>query len=223
MVMARDSVRRSVIPALRRAFTALVVTAALLALALPAHAVADPDAKLGDATGWRSSTFMVGDSITYQGLHQLRSRGASWEVTTHPGRYVCTLKRFLKDRLANPQPLRKVVIALGTNACEGWGKPEYRSALDLLPASTAVVFVTTYRDPKRWRNTRAYRERAGVQYWYSRWMKELAAERPHTCVADWRTQAASHMGWLSDGTHLKPSIGRIQWSRIVFSAVRRCA
>ncbi len=201
----------------------MVAAAALAAIALPAHALADPDAKLGDATGWRSSTFMVGDSITYQGLRQLRSRGATWEVTAHPGRFVCNLKRFLRDRLANPHPLRKVVIALGTNACEGWGKPEYRSALDLLPASTVVTFVTTYRDPKRWRNTRAYRERAGVQYWYSRWMKELAAERPHTCVADWRTQAARHMGWLSDGTHLKVPIGRVQWSRIVYTAVRRCS
>ena len=33
------------------------------------------------------------------------------------------------------------------------------------------------------------------------WMRSVAADRPHTCVADWPAYVRSHPGLLQDGTH----------------------
>ena len=135
----------------------------------------DTDQRVG-TTGWRSGVFMVGDSVTRSGLLAgLRPQrlGHRMGGPSVPGRDVSTLPYYLKDRVAaqhalppvkhsrrwrrrHPRykatprlryPLRTTIIAMGSNASAGWTYADLRGAVNSLPKSSVLVFVTPYRDP----------------------------------------------------------------------------
>lgn len=208
----------------------------------------DTDGYVG-TRGWRSSTFMVGDSVTRQGVtwgFRPQHLAQGWEVSSVAGRDVSTLPFYLADRVAAQQrlpyvhhtkrwkrrhprlaarkfryPIKRAVIALGTNATLGWSYGDLRRAVNLLPASTVVVFVTPYRDPVKWDDTQPYRVRARVAAAYASWEHRIAEVRPHTCIADWAGFAGRYSYLVPGGVH--PSYkGTQTWARIVQSATDRC-
>jgi hypothetical protein len=207
--------------------------AVVLMLSVTADAaISDPRAHQGEVAGyadpdWRLGTykkrpkvFMVGDSITHAGRTSLNR--PKWEVSAVPGRDVCTLPYYLRDRMKALKAPKTVVVALGTNACPEWRYEDYRDALRTLPARTQVVLVTTYRDPVRYSDANElYRRRASVQSTYYRWMQTLDRVRPHTCLANWRAEVVRRPWLVHDGVHLG-TYGRKVWAATVTNAVARC-
>lgn len=145
-------------------------------------------------------TFMVGDSITAGGKADLQRLRPHWEIQGLRGRNVDCLGPIVAERLQHGW-LSRIVIALGTNAVQGWGQDDYQAVVDMLPAHVVVVFVNTYRDPAHWPATNPLRTRARVQYFYSRDMAAVAAGRAKTSVINWRGYAFHHPEMLRDGTH----------------------
>ena len=204
----------------------------------------DTDQRVG-TRGWRAGVFMVGDSVTRIGLIEgLRSLklGVGWEVSSVPGRDVSTLPYYLGDRLAAQQrvvvvkrkhghrrrvvryryPLRTAIVALGANASLGWTYADLRDAVNALPRTTTVVFVTPYRSPTAWPNSGPYRVRASMSTMYTHWETRIAQLRKHTCVAEWGSFAARWPSALHDGVH-QTDAGAKAWARIVADAVTRCS
>jgi hypothetical protein len=168
-----------------------------------------------------SATIMVGDSITQRGTDELAELRPRWEIDGLAGRNVDCLRQFIADRLAEGY-VHRVVIALGTNAMEGWGPADYQAVVDMIPARAVVVFVNTYRDPAVWPNSGPFRLRAGSQWAYSLGMAGIAAgPRPGVCVANWRAWAMNHPDELSDGVH-PDAVGQAAWARIVDEAADSC-
>ena len=252
-----------------RTFAAALV-AILLPLALlgvPAHSatysnrLTDPRAHAGEVVGaidtdtyvgtrgWRSSTFMVGDSVTHIGLvlgFRPQHLAKGWEVSAASGRDVSTLPFYLEDRVAAQRllpygqhsrrwrrrhrrtaarkfryPLKRVVIALGANATPGWSYTGLRKAVNLVPSSTTVTFVTPYRDAAQWPDSEPFRVRASVAAAYTSWEHRIAKLRRHTCIADWAGFVQRYPSAVHDGVHPTGS-GSRAWGRIVASAVDRC-
>lgn len=214
---------------------------------------ADTDGYVG-TRGWRSRTFMVGDSVTHLGdAEGFRPLGLArgWEVSSISGRDVSTLPYYLRDRVdarhpyvtvkrvrrhghhrrghrwrhvrvtSYRYPLERAVIALGANASVGWSYADLRSAVNTLPASTVLVFVTPYRDPVLWPDSGSYRVRASVAAVYAGWEARIAQTRPHTCLANWADFARRYPSVLHDGVH-PTGAGAKDWARIVAGAVKRC-
>lgn len=160
-----------------------------------------------------SSVYMVGDSITALGVDDLAE--PSWTVNGKPGRLVSTLPFFLRGHAE-----QTVVIALGTNAAPGWTEASYRKAIALLPASTRVVLVTTYRDPA-YNRSPDYKHDPAHSLAYTQAMIRIAQTRPHTCVVPWRYWARHHNGMLTEGTHPNAA-GQKVWASMVKKAVEAC-
>lgn len=181
--------------------------------------------------GWRAtsgsdtSVFVAGDSITRMSTPALRARGLRWEVDAHSGRPVTSLGWVLGERLQRGPAPRVVVAALGSNARPGWDAVAgYRSMIADLPPATTVVFVSLYRDPRYFKGRVArhrpdWNPRYAVAY--TRAMHQIAAERPHTCVAPWRQWARAHRRNLTSGVHPHRQ-GRRAWARIVARTVASC-
>lgn len=163
--------------------------------------------------------FMVGDSITAGGKADLLDLKPNWDIEALAGRNVDCLPGIVAERLTQRPMIGKLIIALGTNATEGWKQTDYEAVTNMVPSDTVVVFVTTYRDPQIWDDTMPYRTRASVQYWYSRYMNNI--ERPNTCLVPWRWYADNHPEVLADGVH--PTIdGRKIWAKKVSDTVGDC-
>ena len=202
--------------------------ALLLAFAPPAQAM-DITGSLGSTkencgtynpTDPSPHTFMVGDSITAGGKKDLAELRPNWEINGLSSRNVDCLPMFVSERLKHGY-LGRLVIALGTNAVKGWGQDDYQAVVDMVPSSTVVLFVNTYRNADLWPATNPYRTRAGVQYFYSNEMAKISSARPSTCTAHWRQYAISHPEALSDGVH--PNIeGREVWASIIDDAAQDC-
>jgi lysophospholipase L1-like esterase len=190
--------------------------------ALPqAKALARPRTTSGSDT----SVFVVGDSITRMSTPALRARGLGWEVDAHGGRPVTSLGWVLGERLQRGPAPRVVVVALGSNARRHWNAAAgYRAMIAQLPQSTTVVFVSLYRDPRYFsRHIARKRPDWNPRYSaaYTRVMYQIAAERPHTCVAPWRPWARAHRRNLTAGVHPHRH-GRRAWARIVAETVASC-
>lgn len=213
----------------RLTFLALILGLVLLAApasaaeAVPIEGIyGSPPSDCGTYTPLDPSprTFVVGDSITAAGRPDLLALHPDWEVQALAGRNVDCLPMLVSERLKHG-PLDRLVVALGTNAMPGWGEADYQAVLDMVPPTTSVVFVNTYRDPTLWPNTNLYRSRAGVQWHYSRDMAAVAASRPATCVVNWRGYAETHRGELRDGTHPK-AWARGVWARMISRTAAGC-
>lgn len=209
--------------------TALLwLCASVVLLAGPARAM-DISGSLGstagncgtyDPTDPSLHTLMIGDSITAGGKVDLEHLRPHWEINAKAGRNVDCLPMLVSERL-NHGYLGRLVIALGTNAVQGWGQDDYQMVVDMVPARTVVLFVTTYRNRDLWPSTNPYRTRASVQYFYSHEMENIACARPNTCVVPWRQYAMKHPTMLRDGVH--PTVkGREAWASMIDDAAEQC-
>ena len=159
---------------------------------------------------------VFGDSLTYHGSRPLAESRPRWHVDAVRGRQARAYPRLIQAYTETHGPPRGLVLALGTNEV-GATRELYGRALADLPARTPVVLVTTYRDPAVYGISRA-RTMARI----SRWMREAARSRPHTCIAAWRGRVIREPGLLHDGVHATAR-GEDVWARLVASAMDRCA
>lgn len=209
---------------------ASVVALVLLGAAVPGAVSAtgrraQAPAGHGTTSGSDTSVFVAGDSITRMGTRALRARGLQWQVDAHGGRPVTSLGWVLGERLQRGPAPRVAVVALGSNARPGWDAVSgYRAMIAQLPATTTVVFVSVYRNPAYY-TSRVARKRPDwnprYSLAYTRAMHQVAAARPHTCVAPWRPWAKAHRKNLTGGVHPHRQ-GRRAWARIVARTVASC-
>jgi len=144
-------------------------------------------------------SFVVGDSITMLGAPYLR-RLPDWFVYGVGGLNVTRIHKMVSNILSvNQEPGPVVVIALGTNASLLWTKAQLKAAVALLPATTTLALVTTYRDPVKFNLLfPIVGSREWFQPYYIRWVWEADSLRPNTCVVPWRSVVANQPGLLYD-------------------------
>lgn len=153
---------------------------------------------------------VFGDSMTVNARDALP---ADWGIDAAWGRGVLQLTARIKAWRGEYDFRPKVaVFALGTNEQAGWGKASYEYAASLLPAGTPVVFVNTWRP-----NAGIGTPQDGALY--SGWMAEIAAERPRTAVADWRSAASANPALMYDNLHQTRPEGVTVWAGLVTAAV----
>jgi hypothetical protein len=168
------------------------------------------------AEGARTGTLLVGDSLSWRGSNELAGLRSRWRLDAVPGRPVTQLTARVRHHLEVRGAPETLVVALGTNPRASWRKRDYVAAVGLLPAETRVLFVTPYRDPAQSSAWAVRRLDA-----YDRWMREIAATRPGTCLADWRGLVATRPELLVDGTHQSPD-GEAAWAELVSSSWDAC-
>jgi hypothetical protein len=206
---------------LRALLGALVALVVAGALASPAEAGTRLHGRqTGPATSrltWsETGSYLLGDSIGAYARAAVEERRPGWVVNAVHGRPVSELPLLVKNlRKVDKRPAR-VVIELGSNQVAGWSKADYEEAIRRLPASTRVLLVTPFKASWRWGRTAARTTAA-----YARWMNQIAARRPHTCVVPWRRAARSHPGWLRDGLHPKRAYFE-KWADILVTADDAC-
>ena len=162
--------------------------------------------------------YVVGDSLTQWGSPELAQIRPAWSINGVAGRRVSDLPRLIRSILAVDAHPRLVVVALGSNPSWGWSRADYARSVAALPASTRVVYVTTYIAP--WAPRRAASTKTLTRR-YATWMDELAAERPHTCTAPWDVVARHHQGWLLDGLH-ETTLGYMMRAQLIVRTSERC-
>jgi hypothetical protein len=191
----------------------LAVVAILLALGMtsPACAAKRTDVDLEVPV---SGVAMFGDSMTVGAKPILDARYPSWSIDAKWGRGVTQLPSRINLWLSlHENPPAIAIIALGTNEEAGWDKADYQAALRMFPYNTRVVFVNTYRPAI---------PAPGDGSLYSAWMRDLAAKRPMTTVADWRGAAIANPSYVSeDQKHQSQPEGATAWANLVISAVKR--
>lgn len=168
------------------------------------------------AEGVRRGTLLVGDSLSWRGSNELAGLRPRWRLDAVPGRAVTQLPSRVRRYLAARGAPETLVVALGTNPRAVWRKRDYVAAVALVPAETRVLFVTPYRDPATSTAWAVARLEA-----YDRWMREITADRPRTCLADWRALAAARPALLVDGTHQSPA-GEPRWAELVSTSWEAC-
>lgn len=198
----------------RRGLAALLLAAVVLLDGGVASGASSSATAGENATG---TAYMVGDSMTARSAKQIRVLRPDWDVDGVGGRQAARLVPLVRDHVNRAAgPSSEVVIALGSNEM-GASAATYRRAVDLLPASTTVVLVTVYRDPRVFGQDRDDRLAR-----ISRWMRVLAERRSNVCVADWRA-AALRFGDLviSDGVHPN-ALGKRVFAALVVAAMDTC-
>jgi hypothetical protein len=169
-----------------------------------------PEADLG-------GFYMVGDSVSWRGEDELAPRVPSWELDLRPGRRLDELPGRLAWFRANHGNPDQVIVQLGTNRRRGYGESDFRATMATLPPSTPVLFLLPYRK-NNGENVKAVRATKKA----ATWMRNLAAERPLTCLADWPAYASHHLSNLVDGEH--PDSQHEGWyGRFVTRSWNRCA
>jgi hypothetical protein len=214
----------------RRVSLAAVLIAALfigsLALAGRAYAFAHDEWSASPTEPAPDGVYVTGDSLTYWGAPDLHRLRPTWQIEGAPGRWVQDLRQQVEEILAADPSPRVMVLALGTNTAYYQDyKALYAGALGVIPSSTFVVFVSTYRDPKIYARGSAWDDNmlAYHQWHESKAMRELAVERPRTCVAPWRSLAIRHRDMVDEnGIHATRDKGRDAWARLVSRSVKKC-
>jgi hypothetical protein len=160
---------------------------------------------------------MVGDSVSWRADNELAARERDWTFDTRPGRRLDELPGRLDVYRADHGNPAQLIIQLGTNRRKGFNEDDFRTVMASLPDSTPVLFLLPYRT--------FMGDNAGPVHAtkkYASWMRRLAADRPQTCLADWPTYAAKHLGNLVDGEH--PDARHEDWyARYVFRAWGNCS
>lgn len=173
---------------------------------------------------YRPSFMMVGNSLTWYDEREFRERGVTWEISAVPGRNLSTMPYYIEDRLAHSQP-RVYIWALGTNASPGWYQAQFEEQLARFSPNTCVVLVTPYRNSRLWPSTMDYRRRAIISAHYATFMRNIAATRPRTYVADWakyvRDRYRVETQLLRDGVHTTV-LGTERRVSLITSTVRKC-
>jgi hypothetical protein len=160
---------------------------------------------------------MIGDSVSWRADDELAARERRWVLDLRPGRRLDELPGRLSWFRANHGDPSQLIIQLGTNRRQGFGEGDFKDTMATLPATTPVLFLLPYR---KFQGDNSGPVKATKKY--GRWMRELAAGRPLTCLSDWPKVAASHLGNLVDGEH--PDAQHEGWySRYVVRAWGDCA
>lgn len=194
-----------------RVRTAVAATLGGLLLAgLPSPADAGKDDE-----GDKPRVVVIGDSLTHWSKRFLVKRAPDWTIDSRRGRPVKELPELVEQHLAEGDPPQAMVLALGTNSSPEWTAQDYVDVLALVPAETAVLFVSTYRDPAVFGEEKAERLRE-----YSQWMREAAAARTLTRVVPWRSRVLKGVVTLRDGVHASRPVGERYWARLVLQRVR---
>ena len=163
-----------------------------------------------------SEVVLFGDSLSARARGKLRLLHPDWRLSAVRGRNVRRLPDLVAQHLDEHGAPGTLVVALGTNPDADWSRDSYRGVVQLLPAGTKVVFVTTYRDPEVFGV-----ERSDMLRRYSRWMRQIAAERPGTCLVPWRSRVIRRPHLMVDGVHATPRGERV-WTRLVSQGVGGC-
>ncbi len=169
------------------------------------------------ATGHHRSeatVLVIGDSLTARSRNKLEALGPTWTIDGVRGRHVSKLNDVLAVHLAQAPPPDVLVIALGTNESPRWTEDDYVRVTQMVPETTGIVFVTTYRDATTWG-----RDRADIQGVYSAWMRHIARTRPLTTTVTWRRRVTRRPALLVDGTHPTDPKGELTWARMVSNGV----
>ncbi|WP_205472814.1 hypothetical protein [Nocardioides sp. SYSU D00038] len=152
---------------------------------------------------------VIGDSITWRGTNELARLRPDWVVDGVTGRMIDeAASRLATVRAVHGEPAG-LVFALGTNPRVGFTHDDFLALVDRVPASTPILFVLPWRDPRLNPARRVSRVAS-----YASWMRQLASVRPLTCVADWEAAARQRPGLLVDGVHPTTS-GEGVWARLV--------
>lgn len=207
----------------------LAVTLVLVSVAIGNDAEAKPKRKYDEWSASptepsESGIYVTGDSLTYWGANDLKTLRPKWHIEGVPGRQVQTLKLQLDQILAaDPNP-KAIVIGLATNTMVGheydgvvYGNDHftvYPEAIVDVPASTCLVFISAYRDPKIYDESYPVWHQAWQAWQYTQAMKELDVSRPRTKIAPWRWTAANNPQLLTDGIHATVE-GRKVWAKRV--------
>lgn len=198
--------------------------AALLTIGIFAGTLAPTQAE----TPRRHSTFLIGDSTSWRLTGQYDGRAnlfhqnhLDWYVDAVGGRSLLALPTQILWYLVHVDPAPDTfIMALGTNPYPGWQKRHYQLSLALLPRTTKVVLVTPAVFGSRW-------PKSAITKTHARWLAEIAAERPHTVLADWRQKVrrsnpdprTGRSALLAEGIHQTPVTGRRAWLNLVVARV----
>lgn len=160
---------------------------------------------------------MVGDSLTRRGSDELARLRPDWLLDGASGRNLRDLGSRLRRFETEHGTPTGLVIALGTNPARGYDETDLLTLVDQLSPATPVMVVTPYRRPRLNLPAQVRKvDRAAEQ------LRQLAATRPATCVADWRGVARADPDVLVDGTHqTRPEERR--WARLVSRSWGSCA
>jgi hypothetical protein len=160
---------------------------------------------------------MVGDSVSWRADDELYAREHQWILDLRPGRRLDELPGRLSWFRANHGNPDQLIVQLGTNRRQGFNEGDFRDTMASLPASTPVLFLLPYR---KFQGDNSGPVAATKKY--GQWMRELAADRPLTCLSEWPKIAASHLSYLVDGEH--PDSHHEGWyARYVVRAWGDCA
>jgi len=161
--------------------------------------------------------YVVGDSVSWRADNELAARQGKWILDLRPGRRLDELPGRLDWFRANHGEPSQLVVQLGTNRRQGFNEADFKATMASLPATTPVLFLLPYR---KFMGDNAGPVAATKKY--GRWMKNLAAQRPLTCLSDWPKIASSHLSNLVDGEH--PDAQHEDWyARYLIHAWGDCA
>ncbi len=207
---------------------ALLVTLFATAMIAGTLAPADAETQARAQAPRRDSTFLVGDSTSWRLTGEYDGRAnlfhkydLDWYVDAKGGRNLLQLPVRILHYLVNVDSRPDTfVMALGTNPHPRFEKIHYELSLALLPRDTKVVLVTPAVFGQG-------REKSKTTARYSRWLRQIAEDRPHTVVADWRelvkqSNPNPHTGrsrLVAEGIHQTPITGRRAWIELVIDAV----
>lgn len=198
----------------RAALRAVLLVVAALAICMAATPPSDAA---------RTDGIMVGDSITFMGKPLLQELRPDWKINGDPGRPVTAAPDVIRHMLAKYGTPKRLIIALGQNNARAWRwtKADYRDLVRMVPETTHVFFVTTWKDA----NLKG-EAKAAVQGKYSSWMRNIAASQPNVDVIEWRNACrdtvdptTGNSTLLEDGSHPTDPDGRTTWANLISQTV----
>ncbi|MCY7396149.1 MAG: hypothetical protein LH468_08380 [Nocardioides sp.] len=157
---------------------------------------------------------VVGDSITWRGTNELATLQPDWVIDGSSGRQIDALDARLDAYRESWGEPGGVVLALGTNGRTGWREEQFRASIDRVPATTPILLVTPFREA-------GTTGRPELMDQYAEWFGRLAAERPLTCLADWRAEVFADRALLVDGVH-PTTIGEVHWAEMIDNSWSSC-
>jgi hypothetical protein len=160
---------------------------------------------------------LVGDSIAWRGTDELGRIRPDFTLDGMPSRRLSDLRPRLDWFGLDHGDPTGLIVELGTNADHKVGRADLSRILGSLPADTTVMLVLPYR-----RNPHAPPRIQPSSTHYSAWMRDIASERAHTCVADWRAEVRRDPRLLVDGVH-PTSRAESYWARWTSRSWSRCS
>jgi peptidoglycan/LPS O-acetylase OafA/YrhL len=205
IITATSPRSQAVLPTPRQAPTAGSTTAGTSAPHVPTRTTTSLAPAPPAPTPPRSVT-AIGDSIMVGAAPDLLEAFSDISIDAVKSRQYWDLADVVHQHAADGDLGTIVVVALGTNGT--WGAAQIVAALEPV-GDRPVVLVNTFV-ARPW--SADVNEQIAV----------VAADRPHTCVADWHSLVAAHPDWISyDGVHPDED-GRRAYTAMLRRAVGSC-